>query len=265
MMNFQGISVRVEYPMMETQDCGSTMAYTEFKVHAKPEAIRVYIKADDPFVNAFTIYQTKAEKLEGEYLLEVPVTYNGNVPFTRQKGKDNVDVILLRDDCYLKDLQVSVTSRKGSFYLNVQKIWSGALAVSEEQDAGVAICEFVPDEAVFNYPGANYANIWRGMAEEILRVAKDLELKLPKASELRRPRWEAARLAPQKDWYDGTVNYYNMVTGTGQIYRRGETFFVHFSSIQNSGPQGLLNPGAGVYFRTQVVQQKLQIKSAKAA
>ena len=170
-----------------------------------------------------------------------------HVPFTRRKGKDNVDVIFLREDGMFITLQISVTTRNGEFWVGVQEIYSGQVVRTTRAKAealpitSVPVGSFnmivVPMYAENAYPGSDFAKTFPKAATFLVNYA----LEHGAVSALSKcvvsqwePKWPTELPAQLKKngWQVGVVLYFNMVTGYGFVRcEDGKSCFVHFKNI----------------------------------
>lgn len=222
-------------------DLGSTM----------PNMIELRITADATTdVVPYTIFGSKARRLNEPFTLQVPVKWNNYVPHTRQRGVDNVDIILMSaaKDGHYVDVQVSLVTRANDFFVCAQEVWAGWTA----RTRGGQIA-FVPSESRHNYPGSNYAEIWRGMAAELERIAREIGVTTRRSRVAgKAPEWAPRWANPETGWIHGVVVYFNAVTGTGIVMDpSGQLYFVHFGNILEHDLSGMvmLDPESPVLFR----------------
>lgn len=220
----------------------------------QPSYIRLEIQADGKNnISPLIIFQGKPYESQSSinsigFGLNVPIEWMDGRPRTRFPGRDNLDVIFIDDNLYIKDVQIGLVTRKGKFFVTAQVVFRGW--IEEEQE----MC-FIPSQSEFAYPGMNYRDIWKNMGEILSvmgRIVTEVTVSLSGAPlEKRNPaKWTSALLPEKKSWMRGTVLFFNAVTGTGQILgENGERHFVHFSRVLTDQPVPLLEAGEGVYLR----------------
>lgn len=267
---FQGVHVSTNYAGGQELIL-SSQGWQEIVVTGKPSQISLNVTADpQEDIFSFTVFGGKAEHLFGEYVLSVPVRWDGGIPVTRQKGVDNIDVILLDEDGPYTDIQIGLITRKGRFYVTTQRVYKGWITRTRGQRVGEVGFELVPTDPIHAYPGCDYANTWRPMGEELIRLARELGTSRPlsrvrQLREVRCAKWAPPLVPVSPGWSRGVVLFFNMITGTGQVEEigTGERYFVHFNQILEGGPVALLEPMTGVYFRPQPHERK--VRSVKPA
>lgn len=248
-----------------------SQTWEEIIVPGKPSEIELKITVDpQEDVFAFTVFGGKAEHLSGEYVLSVPVRWDGGVPLTRQKGVDNMDIILMDEDGPYTDIQIGLVTRKGRFFVTVQRVYKGWVTRTRGQRVGEVEFELIPTDPVYAYPGCDYANIWHPMGDELIRMARELGTsrslsRVRRLLEVKGVKWTPPHVLVFPGWSRGVVLFFNMITGTGQIEEMatGERYFVHFNQILDGGPVPLLEPMTGVYFRPE--SRERRVKSVKVA
>ncbi len=194
---------------------------------------------------------------------EVPITYVGeeNHMRTREKDRDNIDLVFLKLDGSFVELQVSVVMRRDLPYLCVQEIYGGQVAattpeIAEElgianhkadNDTALIViplydeCAFPDHEDVGIY--RNYLKIFPKMGPKVLDFAYKRKAVAGLAActpAYWQPQWpELTERQTKNGWVSGVVTFYNLVIGWGFAICRvkdgenGTTIpvFVHFSSI----------------------------------
>ncbi len=269
-LDFQGVHVSTDYASRRELIL-SSQGWQEILVTDKSEHIDLRVGVNNQEdVFPFTVSGGKAEYLAGECVLSVPVRWDRDIPLTRQKGVDNIDVILLDEDGPYTDVQIGLITRRGRFYVTIQQVYKGWITRTRVNGAGRVAFELIPTDPIHAYPGCDYANIWRPMGEELIRMARELGTSRPlsmvrKLSEVKVVRWNPPLVSVSSGWSRGVVLFFNMITGTGQIEQvgTGELYFVHFNQILGGDQVPVLEPMTGVYFRPQAGEHK--VKSVKAA
>lgn len=212
----------------------------------KPGAMSLRVEYEEQAgIVPFAIFESRPHTMERGFHLQVPVTWNQDGPFTRRRGKDNVDIILLNPKTrHYADIQASVVVRKGKFLLAAQRLWEGDLAGSSMEEL-----QFIPSSSEFAYPGSDYQSTWRGMADVLKFVWTILDKDTKQPLVPTAAQWNPPPASQMQGWMSGVVTYFNMVTGTGQILGDdGVLYFVHFSTIESLEPMRVLVPMSRVYF-----------------
>lgn len=261
-MEFYGVSVEAEdlseKPGTKEEIAGFA-SWSEISVPHDRKSIDLMVKAArQEGIHSFAIFESRPRE-EKEFLLSVPIRRTKDGPMTRQRGVDNVDIILLDPmSRHFRDIQVGVVVRGGRFYLTAQKIWAGWITGSSAEDL-----RFVPSAPEHAYPGADYASIWRGMGEVMRFTGALLNEYGEGPIDIAAPSWNpAASSTPEQGWKTGTVLYFNMITGTGSILDGEEKRFVHFSTIWADGRMKVLKPMSGVLFQLDLANKVIACKSA---
>jgi cold shock CspA family protein len=107
-------------------------------------------------------------------------------PHTRRTDADNVDFVFLRKDGKFIQIQVSLVTRKGSFYICVQEVWGGQIvrttldrvqnlgfsyltvAGAGGKSFGALVVPLFDDNA---YPGADYLKTFKNMGPKVIECA----------------------------------------------------------------------------------------------
>ncbi|MCH7828705.1 hypothetical protein IH982_02430 [Patescibacteria group bacterium] len=225
-------------------------------VAGRPDVIDIRVRAKGNGITPIAIYggQPFEYAEDMEFLLQVPVQWKqqGNVwvPHTRERGKDNVDIILLDSNLRFKDVQVSLLSRKGRFYVVVQEVYAGWIRVVEDE------VRFVPSNPIYAYPDADYRETWRGMGNVLATMARVVNgvLDTMGGTPLEEPTpavWEPKEVPNQDGWKRGHVLFFNPITNTGRLLGEdGITY--HLFGNDLVGVQGevhMVAAMAAVYFR----------------
>ena len=250
-LTFGGVVVSTPHPQKDPV-VRRTYAATELTPSSMLHTVELRISVNPPpDTKVYTIFGGQAVDLAAgkEFVLSVPVRWKGNLPHTRERGVDNVDAWIVGADGTFTDYQISVSTRRGDFYAIVQKLFAGQVIRTRGDRPGMVKYGTIPLDSPYAYPGCDFERIWRPMARELERVARDLG----SSEQLARVREKAAKWAPKypvprQGWESATVEYYNAVTGTGRIRTEGgEECFVHFSKVAGETPLRLIEPEAAVY------------------
>ena len=171
------------------------------------------------------------------------------MPSTRQRGVDNVDIVLLREDGNFVEVQIGVVTRGKKFFITAQQIYKGWVARTVGDGVATTRYTFTPSDGVHAYPGANYECIWAGVSDELERVARH-EGTSRWLSRVKPAKWNPPVVPSRESWKSGVMLYFNLITGTGIVQDQFEVeYMVHFSKILDAGPMPVLEPMTGVYFR----------------
>lgn len=240
-----------------TYSCVTGMAWAEIIGLGRPSSVRLAITATPKDgTTALAVNYGRAERLTGAgYVLDVPVRWTDGVPHTREKYKDNVDIILLEEDGYFTDVQCGLVTRGGRFFVTIQQVYQGWVTRTRGGRVGEVAWGFISADPIHAYPGVRYEAIWTKMAEQLLGAAQEVGASR-KLSRVRPAEWVVPDIGPRAGWRAGVVRFFNLITGTGQVEEAmgGGTHFVHHSAILNSDgtpmrPFPSLAPMTGVHFR----------------
>jgi cold shock CspA family protein len=220
----------------------------------KMSAIDLCVKVSpaDEGTKIFVVKDGKAVEIGDEsFSFSVPVKWDGPTPKTRLKGRDNIDVVILRPDGEFINAQCGLITRYGEFFLTAQTTYQGT--VIRTRKGGGVQWDFAPSRSIHAYPGATYAGIWSAMADAVMSEAKLAGLSQRKSTALI-AEWKPPALpAPPENgskWEVGVVHYFNMITGMGEIQdSKGAKYFVHFSKILGEMRVPRLTPMTAVFFR----------------
>ncbi|MBY0473403.1 cold shock domain-containing protein [Patescibacteria group bacterium] len=217
----------------------------------------------------------------------VPVAWKArtdgdDVPHTRVKDMDNIDLILILDDKIFQ-LQVSVITRKEKFWLCAQETHGGqVIKTTVERAAELGLTphqvgdDFYIVAPLFSenaYPGADYLKNFKDVGgaavEHVVNFGKVVE------TEYEPEQWtmasEGAALPEgckaENGWKIGMITWFNVVLGWGfALDQDGNTVFVHFQSVVDEDKRpivlgehpGILQPMSPVAFKTKKGDQGLQ-------
>ncbi len=187
----------------------------------------------------------------------IPITWKFNkmgdeVPHTREKDKDNVDLLLLRNDGKFAQLQVSVVVRGQRFWLCVQEIYYGQIAsTSTEKAAELGLtCLAIGDRQIVGaplaaenaYPRADYLKTFKTMGPQIAEYATKNGT-IAKLSDIEMATWqpeefdqlEIPKQMKANGWMKAQVTFFNLVIGWGfALCEDGEPCMVHFHDVIDS-------------------------------
>jgi len=161
---------------------------------------------------------------------------------TRKKDEDNFDLIFLGGDGRFVQLQVSVTTRNGIFWVNVQELFAGQVVRTTRQKAkefnilthsvGGFEAFLAPLYARNAYPGADYMKTYGKIGPQLIDIAVSHRAIVP-ASESVIASWEPDwSFEPVKGYQKAVVNWFNAVTGYGvATLEDGQSCFMHFRAF----------------------------------
>jgi len=250
-LTFGGVVVSTPHPQKDPV-VRRTYAATELTPSSMLHTVELRISVNPPpDTKVYTVFGGQAVDLAAgkEFVLSVPVRWKGNLPHTRERGVDNVDAWIVGADGTFTDYQISVATRRGEFFATIQTLFAGQVTRTRGDRVGSVKYDTIPLESFCAYPGCDFESVWRPMARELERVARDLG----SSEQLARVREKAAKWAPKyppakQGWKSATVLYYNAVTGTGRVRTDGgEECFVHFSKVAGESPLRLLEPETAVH------------------
>ncbi|MDO8577268.1 MAG: hypothetical protein Q7R55_00110 [Candidatus Wildermuthbacteria bacterium] len=255
-----GIAVLTEERQEEVLDGGGYRG-SSLQVVGHPQTIALRVRARGNGVTPIAIYGSQIceypEQLD--FMLRVPVTWKQQgsvwIPNTRERGKDNVDIILVDSGLHFKDVQVSLLSRKGRFYAVAQVVYEGWMRVVENE------VRFIPSNPAYAYPGADYLATWKGMGSVLATMTRVIHGILDTmGTSLEDPTpatWEPQEVAARNGWSKGHVLFFNPITNTGRLL--GEDGFIYHvygnDLVDVEGPIHMLEPMTPVYFRPGVQQE----------
>lgn len=193
-----------------------------------------------------------------------------NMPQTRAKFQDNFDLIWLQPDGTFVQLEISVSTRKGKFWLVVQEVYGGQVVRTTQakvEKLGVQsvkanghvafVAPLFPQNA---FPGSDYLKNFGTMgAAKVVQYALDHKASVA-LSECSVAKWEpSVTVLPDamknNGWKTATVLWFNLVIGWGfALCEDGKPCFVHFSNIldetgrpvASKGEFPMLKPMTGV-------------------
>lgn len=188
--------------------------------------------------------------------LTVPIQWKDQHPHTRERGKDNIDLVFLRKDGTFMQLQVSVTTRRGYFWISVQEIYQGQIVrtvQAKAKDLGLTFHQFsqhtglvVPARSEDAFPESDYLKVFPEMGPQLVEFAIGND---------RSQQLHACIIA---DWIpipgfltqsaetDGFkichITYFNLVCGLGNaVCADGKLCFIHFNQIVDRQGQRIAN------------------------
>lgn len=224
----------------------SSVAWAEIEVRDQPRVIQIIITT----AATARFIKDGAAIDASEFLLTIPVRWNGQVPQTRFRGQDNVDVAFANPDGTFLAFQASLVTRWGRFFICLQQVYYGSvLRTASSDDYSVQ-----PLDSIHDYPGMDFQLSFPKVFEAIKVTARQIEDQ-PEAA-VDRAHWMPPTVKPIEGRQRGVVKFFSAVTGTGFIQDLdlpdGRSLFVHFSDIRGGGRGSdafpILLPMEGVYF-----------------
>jgi len=230
-----------------------TAAYANIVCTQRVRMIQLAINVapNNPDAQVFVVRHNQFRDERGmQSLLTVPVKWNGDDPKTRERGMDNVDIIILLPDGRFIDVQCGVITRRRAFFITAQRVWEGQV-VRTRGEANKVTWGFVPTQPIHAYPNATYDGVWSTLAESVMEKAHSIGASDQK-SRAKAAAWNPPALASANGggWRAGIVHYFNMITGTGQIEDAdGVKYFVHFNNILDPKTVPMLDAMSTILFR----------------
>lgn len=244
-----GISVTT--PEQSQDELFGTDSWAACQLHGKgrPDNITLHLDTEEKDVTSLTIHNSQAQ--EGcNFDLDVPVAWRndewrGLLPYTRERGVDNVDVILVDvTTLHFKHIQVSLLTRKGRFYIMAQRLFQGWVRMKDNNSL------FIPSDASHAYPNMDYPEL---LGEEGLKAMTGLvrENKITESAMPSAATWNPPSLTKQNGWQGGWVLFFNPIINGGRILGEdGTEYFIPGNNLVDvDGSIKMLDPMRGVYFR----------------
>ncbi|MDO8482407.1 MAG: hypothetical protein Q7S86_01150 [bacterium] len=169
-----------------------------------------------------------------------------NIPSTRAKEQDNFDLVWLQPDGTFVQLEISVSTRKGKFWLAVQEVYGGQVVRTTQAKAdrlGVQnvklnghVAFVAPLFPVNAYPGADYLRNFKNMGSKVVEYAinrgTSSTLSTCSVAKWEPPTTVLPEAMKQNGWKTAAVLWFNLVIGWGfALCEDGKPCFVHFSNI----------------------------------
>ena len=173
----------------------------------------------------------------------VNVEWTDGKPHTRQKDKDNFDLVFLKENGLFVQLQISIVTRNGRFWLCVQEIWGGAIV----KDEGKTVV--LPLNAENAYPGADYLGTFKNMGPKVIEFAEtNCTLENVEAADVQK--WDPAWNGPLSEqmkrngWIRATPTFFNLAIGWGFVLcEDGKPCFIHFNNIVDENGCSIVSKG----------------------
>lgn len=241
-LNFHGVSAQVVGFQLtdEKKNVNTKMAKLVIPSGTALQYFEVETWIDEPHLEPFYAYNHHGSNGEGErgaFIFAVGVklgdqqgvgdVYRG--VYTREKGKDNVDVINIDAQGVFGDIQVAILTREDGFYLSMQQIFNGQhVTTSKDGRPGTSVSKYIPIDPLNAYAGFKYDNTWVQMAEALQVFARAHEA----SRHLSRVRhkhasWVENYPPAREGLKQGQVLYYNPIVEFGVVQdRNGERYIV---------------------------------------
>ena len=198
-------------------------------------------------------------------VFRVPVKWNevkiGNekvlVPSTRVPDQDNIDLVFLSSSGMFVEIQISITTRHGKFWLGVQEVYSGQIVRTTHDKArkiplqslpiGSLVGLVVPLYAENAAPGADYLKSFK-MGPQVIKWAFEKGATVP-LSECVAVKWQPdQRPLPEKlaqsEWSRAVVLFFNIVIGFGFAQLDdGRTTRIYFDKVVDEDGAPLVSKG----------------------
>jgi hypothetical protein len=246
-LNFHGVEVSSQYRLKNINLCSSMVwAQVVVPTYKRPSRIELVIGIKADAGDTTLVVQNERVAQAYLYTLTVPVEWDGDIPHTRQRGRDNVDVIRLLPNGRFLNFGVGLVTHRSHFFITIQKVYAGHVVRTRQG------LDFVPTDGIHAYPGATYSGIWSTIAEELETVAQD-EDATRQRSRVKIGQWDPPEVPELSGWRRGVVLYYNLITRTGRIkdVDTDEVFYVYWRQILTEDTSALpvLHPMMGVHYR----------------
>ena len=225
-LELMGVKVEVvgeEFSLGAKEKPCPTMVYAPITfTNDRPSAIVLRVSITESCEEHRVVLQvtggraSEIKKEDSSYLLRVPIRWEGEFPHTRVKGQDNDDIIFLYPDGSFRDMQISVSTNKGCFYANIQRVYAGWVVRTRGARIGERRFTFAPSDVTHAYPESNYGDVWDEMAEELIEWAIDGGSSV-QLSRVKPAKWIQPELPVLDKWRRGEVFFWNMVTQTGLV------------------------------------------------
>lgn len=227
-----------------------------FNAKLKPGVRLVHVKGDEPT----EVTRTKIPSLY------VNVKWHQDaagdwIPTSRQTDRDNIDLIFLQTDGTFIQIQISVTSRDGRFWLGVQEFYCGQVVRTTQLRASAIdrrsivigghaalVAPLYPENA-YPGPGSDYVGrLGKESGKKLVWEAVNANACMP-LSRAKPAKWEPRykALTPEmvtQGYHRACVLFFNLVLGWGiAVCEDGGTCLVHFKFIINAGGEQVLSRG----------------------
>jgi hypothetical protein len=191
--------------------------------------------------------------------LVVPVTWQkgkgvARVPHTRVKGKDNADLILALPGGQFINLQVSILTRGGVFYICIQELYAGQIVqVPDINDYAlhyktveVAGRHYIvtPLWPEFAYPNSDYLrDVMPSMGPKFVQLAASAGGFIT-PDELETPAWDPPAYPTMKGWPMGAVVlWFNAIVGAKALCADGKVAYIPIGRIPGEGSVSAMKDG----------------------
>lgn len=232
--------------------------------HRHPDKVRLVIRVDDIDGYDLTPWAMRpGQDMEfkdagQEYRLTVPVTWKDigegrMAPHTRERGRDNVDIIFRSKNGRFLDIQVALVTWRGRFYVTIQQQYLGQVVRTTGPRPGTRALDIVTLDPVNTFPGSKgFESTWERMGF-LLKDMVRVDMPGQQRSRVEQAEWTDPKFkGSQGGWRSAVVLYYNLVTGSGRIMDEiGAQYYVHAKNVVDpqQGALPILEPGKLCWFR----------------
>ncbi len=271
-MNAFGIAVLTKERQGGVFSSGRNYVGCQIEMQGRPETITLHIRAKGNGVTPIAVYEAQAPEYPGDlnFTLDVPVTWKDQIPHTRLEERDFMNVIMIDGTLRFVDVQISLLSRRGQFYIVAQRVFEGWTRMAANGEI-----QFIPGDPVFAYPGANYQAIYRGRSGILATMTRIVDEVLQKMGagdldEVTASTWKPQEVPELKGWQTGHTLFFCPITNTGRILGADGVFYHIWGNnlVDVKGPVHMLDPMAPVYFRPGIQNQGqtfMPVRSCKPA
>jgi hypothetical protein len=193
------------------------------------------VKTSTVFLVTGGVEKTIQEMRSEMGFFNVPITWDEETPKVRlnsgEIGKDNWDIVIMLPDGHFVDIECSLITRHGKFFLGAQRVYEGQTVRTRENHKFVRT--FTPLRAIHAYPGSSFRSVWSTLADLVLARAEAAGANIRKSTAFR-PKWNPPAIPEMNGgkWQGGIVRYFNLQKGVGEIEdKQGVKYFVHFNNI----------------------------------
>lgn len=157
-------------------------------------------------------------------------------------AEGSFDILTFTGAGYFTQAEYALRGWGGGLSLTSQILWSGWALRN-----GM----FIPSRSCDAYPGADYTQIWQGMAETVEGFMEERGIAF--ASHTKGAEWKPPVVPQEQGWYPGVVTFSNLATGVFSIYGvdDGIKYRAYHVNIVEGGrsPNQMPVPMSAVQFR----------------
>ncbi|MEI8338219.1 MAG: hypothetical protein WCF92_03710 [bacterium] len=167
----------------------------------------------------------------------------------RNNEHDNMEVVLFRPDGKFVELQISVTTRRGIFWVAIQELYCGQMVRTTEAKANqIGLTSFpcghglralvAPLYAENAYPGADYLMTFKAIGPQLVAFAVMMDAFTP-LSRCAVAKWEPEWLTLPEEFTNkrfqmAVVDWFNLLLGCGKAtLENGDKVFIYFNAIED--------------------------------